>query len=221
MRKDDGGLIESLVGSGISQPLGCKGSVEVMSADSQPSVCRTLLAVMWAAAISSGKALLMWRAHLCCGCQKYPCLSSHSPVWIRGAHVCAYVIFPFSQLDVGSLTHHSTPRVRPAQTFPTDSRAVPGGSSLQTAPGRQLVFPRRSNTPEERQQPLSESLVLSGGISAHSQTLCAFVLCSAQRAAAAAGAQLRLFPCSTAAWMLLQWLRTHPSVSAGPGAARL
>lgn len=83
MRKDDGGLIESLVGSGISQPLGCKGSMEVVSADSQPSVCRTLLAVMWAAAISSGKALLMWRAHLCCG----------APILLCGSeeHMCVHM----------------------------------------------------------------------------------------------------------------------------------
>lgn len=93
--------------------------------------------------------------------------------------MCVYGTFPSSQFDVGSQSHHLTPRVRPAQSFPADSRPVPEGSSLQTVSGQQLVFLRRSNSLEEWQQPLSESLVLCGGISANSQTptLCAF--CSA------------------------------------------
>lgn len=84
-----------------------------------------------------------------------------------------------SQFDVGSPSHRLTPRVRPAQTFPIDSRAVPEGSSLQTVSGQQLVFPRWRDSPEDWRPPLGESLVLCAGISAHSQTptLCAF--CSA------------------------------------------
>lgn len=93
MRKEDGGLIQKALCDQIF-PNHQAAKLEVVSAGSQPAVCRTLPAVMRAAAISSGKALPMGSARLCRECQKYPCLTSHSPVWIREAHVCVYVTFP-------------------------------------------------------------------------------------------------------------------------------
>lgn len=58
MRKEDGGLIQKALCDQIfPNPQAAK--LEVVSAGSQPAVCRTLPAVMRAAAISSGKALPM------------------------------------------------------------------------------------------------------------------------------------------------------------------